>query len=365
MTAPLSTSNSESKSQPDFFDDKPWSLAIIGSVFIVLVIILFFEYNLRSRHWTPTVNDSPELWAQERKRASQLGKEALILIGGSRIQLGIDLDELEKLSGKKPVQLAIDGANFYPVLKNLAEDTSITGDLIIDVHEVTIEHLINRDKAWDWVEAFEAIKKQPIYKLKDQTIKNFITQNMASKLEGAKPYKVINDLAFHPKNTTGNYLITNSNRSRDADYRKVKMPDFYVNRVIRHSALTLSSDNLTTFKEVLDQYEAAIPTIPQGDQERFKENLKKLIALINIIVKRGNDVVIVRMPTDKLLWKIDQQRYPLDLFWQVIKKQNVASIHFKDYPALQSFDLPDGSHLDQKDKKQFTNSLYHALTLLH
>ncbi len=365
MTAPLSTSNSESKSQPDFFDDKPWSLAIIGSIFIVLVIILFFEYNLRSRHWTPTVSDSPELWAQERARASQLGKKALILIGGSRIQLGIDLNELEKLSGKKPVQLAIDGANFYPVLKNIAEDPQILGDSILDLNENSIPKLFAIDKGSDWVAAYERQQQQPLYRRVDQQLHNTLTSLMITKMEGAKPAKVINDLVFHPKQNTGSYLITHSNRSRDADYSKVKMPDFYINRVIRHSLLNLPTETANSYQQVLDIYAAEISNIPQADQQIFEKNLVELLLLINIIEKRGSKVIILRMPTSKLILAMDKQRCPIDLCWQKIITQHPASINSVLEPSLSGFYLPDGSHLDQKDKKQFTNSLYHALTLLH
>jgi hypothetical protein len=357
MTAPLSTSNSSA----DFFDDKPWTLAIIGSLFIVTVAVLFFEYNLRSRHWTPTVSDSPELWAQERDRASALGKEALILIGGSRIQLGVDLDVLEKHAGKKPVQLAIDGSNFYPVLKNLAEDPHITGDVILDLNEFLIQNLYLHDKGWDWVAAYEQRQQQPLYQQVDQRIHNALTSTMITKMEGAKPSKVINDLVFHPKKNTGNYLITHGNRSRDADYSKVKMPDFYISRVIRHSLLNLSTEAATTYQQVLDIYEAAIPQIQQGDQTAFEENLLKMLALIKMIEQRGSQVIIVRMPTSKLVWKIDQQRFPAELFWQKIISQHPTSIHGVLEPSLGSFDLPDGSHLDQKDKAAFTEQLYQVI----
>lgn len=363
MTVPLSTSSSES--HKDFFADKPWAMALMGGLFIISVIIGFFEYNLRARHWTPTVNDTVELWIKQRQQASQLGDQALILIGGSRIQLGTDLNLLEKLSGKKPIQLAIDGSNFYPVLKNLAEDPTITGNIILDLHESLIENLFVQDKAWDWVNAYQQQAQQPLYKQLDQTIHNYLTQHMVTKLEGAKPSKVIAQLALQPKQGAGNYLITHNNRSRDADYSKVKMPDFYIARVIRHSGLTLDQTQVQSYSELLALYENAITKIPVSDDSDFNQNLPELIHLINQLKTRGSKVFIVRMPTSKLIWAIDQQRYPLEKFWQQIATQHAASIHFKDYSELNSFDLPDGSHLDQKDKAAFTEGLYQTISSLN
>ncbi len=355
MTEPLSTSSSNA----NVINQQDWFLVFIGSTFIVLVIILFFENNLRTLHWTPTLIDNAELWAQERAKASQLSDKALILVGASRFQLGLDLHALEEMSSKKPIQLAIDGSNVFAVLKNLANDPSVMGNIILDLNEASLETLLVKDKSWDWVEAYEHKKQQPLYRFIDQKIDKLLLSYMVTRLEGAKPHKVIYDLALKPKHQAkGNYLITNDNRSRDADYSKLALPSFYLNRIIRNFGSTLPEEQVRKFEFVIDAYEAAIPTLPQGNLQNFEESLSVLISLLEKIESRGVHVTILRMPSSKLIWKMDQQRYPQDLFWKKVLLRHSASFHFDDYSALNSFDLPDGSHLDKKDKKKFTENLF-------
>jgi len=354
MTAPLSTSSSNTT-----FNQQEWLLALLGSTFFVLAIVLFFEHNLRTMGWRPTLVDSPELWTQERTKASKLGSEALILVGASRIQLGLDLHKLEEISSKTPIQLAIDGANVFAVLKSLADDPRVMGPIILDINESSLETLLVKDKSWDWVEAYQHKKQQPLYRWVDDKISQFLTGNMATKLEGAKPHTVIYELAFKPKHQAkGNYLITNSNRSRDADYSKVDLPSFYLNRVIRNSGLMIPEEQMRQFAFVIDAYEAAIPTLAQGNLQNFEKNLNILVSLIEKIESRGGRVTIFRMPSSKLIWAMDQQRYPRDIFWKKILLKHPASFHFNDHPTLNGFDLPDGSHLDKKDKEKFTENLF-------
>ncbi|MFV2057737.1 MAG: hypothetical protein ACC707_14820, partial [Thiohalomonadales bacterium] len=79
--------------------------------------------------------------------------------------------------------------------------------------------------------------------------------------------------------------------------------------------------------------------------------------LVKRIEARGTSVFFVRFPTDKLIWEIDRARYPRNNFWNKIAQRHPRSIHFRDYPSLSKFSLPDGSHLDVGDKKAFTLAL--------
>src|SRR5438045_8496537 len=59
--------------------------------------------------------------------------ESVVIIGDSRAWYDLDLDELEKGLGKRPVQLAMGGACAYPVLADFAKDESFHGTLICSV----------------------------------------------------------------------------------------------------------------------------------------------------------------------------------------------------------------------------------------
>src|SRR5216110_2188294 len=59
--------------------------------------------------------------------------ESIVIIGDSRAWFDLDLDELEKGLGKRPVQLAMGGSCAYPVLADLANDKNFHGTVICSV----------------------------------------------------------------------------------------------------------------------------------------------------------------------------------------------------------------------------------------
>ncbi len=59
--------------------------------------------------------------------------ESVVIVGDSRPLFDLDLDELEKGLGKRPVQLAIAGSCAYPVLADLANDERFHGTIICSI----------------------------------------------------------------------------------------------------------------------------------------------------------------------------------------------------------------------------------------
>ena len=348
----LSTSSSN-----DRLPTGHWLSVWIGVIITALFFIVFFEIKLRHLGWVPSVVDSKELWADERRKASGLGDKAIILVGSSRIQLDVDLDTVKEMSHLQPVQLAIDGSPFYPVLESLANDKNVTGTVILSV---TMPKVMTQKKARasEWVGYYNSqLKNEVPYKVINNKIRSFLNQNMVTRLEGATPATVILSLAFQQK-TLGNYLVTHRDRSRDADYQKVVMPQFYAMRLQRHYGKNLI-DKAVSFQEFFNIYQNSIEKININavNRQRFLEGIKILKKMIDKIQGRGGKVVLVRFPTDKLIWEIDRRLYPKDNYWKVIEQNFKKTIHFDDYQALKQFNLPDGSHLDYREKIKFTKAL--------
>lgn len=327
-----------------------WGLAGAG----FFSFIFFFEIIMRLYGWTPSVADSEQLWSINRLRASQFGDRAMIFVGASRIQLGIDTSIIKKTTGFEPVQLAIDGSPFLPVLENLSNDTTITGVIILSLHESVMPIDSVETKSYQWVNYYVKKGSNSIepYKRIHNYVKDFFDDHMVSRLDGAKPLTVINHFLFYP-NSKGNYLTTNTDRSRDADYSKVEMPNFYAERVQRHFGVSFIKNGMT-FDDFQKTATGIVHNTTPSNKAAFVAHLEKMMLLINRIEQRGGRVYIIRFPTDKLIWEIDKKRYPRELFWSEIEKRHSRTIHFSDYKGLSSFNLPDGSHLDFKDKRAFT-----------
>ena len=85
-------------------------------------------------------------------------------------------------------------------------------------------------------------------------------------------------------------------------------------------------------------------------------------ASVEKIKARNGQVVFLRLPTDDALWDIDEEFFSRKLYWdQFMTWLNTDSIHFKDVPGLDQFDLPDDSHMDQRDSDAFTRILFNYI----
>lgn len=354
----LSTSSSS-----DRLPHGNWLLIAVFTVILLLISVAYVELTLRAKGFRPSTVDSAELWMQHRELVSDEGANKVVLLGGSRIQLGIDLQALEDSYGAKATQLAIDGNSFLPVLKNIAEDPEANGTFIIAVtgHILTVD--TKRSRAREWAEKYQKSVKKSVepYRFSERLVSKFINSNMSSRLEGAVPIKVVSSLLFNA-NATGNYLVTTPDRSRDADYQLVDLPSFYAARVQRHYGRNLIQSP-TSMDEFTATYEEALSDIVPAREllHEFQYQVKDMFAYIRAIQARGNKVILVRFPTDKLIWEIDKRRFPREIFWNSISNQHPDSIHFDDYPGLSKFDLPDGSHLDFRDKKEFAGNLMEVI----
>ena len=287
-------------------------------------------------------------------------EKAVVFVGASRAQLGIDLKTAGKVLSQKPVQLAIDGSSFMPVMANLADDNAIIGTVIVSVSVNNIKLDNSREKSAEWVAYYEDEYKNKYlapYKKINTYISSFLAENMVTRLAGAKPATVISAWLnnAHP---AGNYLKMSQDRSWNADYSKTDMPYFYIKRVQRHAGINNNiSADINDADKVLNKYESEINNIQPKDNSEFYSALDILLSYVRAIEKRGGKVFLIRFPTDKLIWDIDQQRYPRKLFWDEIEKKHDRTIHFSDNSDLLKYELPDGSHLDFRDKKSFTNTL--------
>src|SRR6266404_9808159 len=71
----------------------PWRGITVVVVLIVMAATAIWELRVRSVGYSPTLNDTDDLWVQARRAVKP---ESLVIIGESRPLFDLDLDELEK-----------------------------------------------------------------------------------------------------------------------------------------------------------------------------------------------------------------------------------------------------------------------------
>jgi hypothetical protein len=352
---PLSTSN---------FDERmpslPWLKIFAAATFALFAWAGWMEYRLADLGYRATALDSKERWGAERARAANLGKGALILLGASRIQLGADLTVLRQYTGLQPVQLAIDGSSFVPVLEGLARDPLIKGTVLIDYYPGAFTGALNPQRGAP--EIYEAayrenVAKAPYFSLQaiEHTLTNVLHENLRSYADGSTPFTAL-QFRLLQNDHFRQYLLTLPDRSREANYRLVPMPGFYYRRVARNLGETLP-DNLAA-AQADSMLRSKIKQIKPYDNRQFIEGMDYVKSLINVIHGRGGRVVFVQMPTSGMVKEIDDKQFPSAQFWDVfVSHIGVPVLSADEIAKSDTFTCPDGSHLDFRDKARFSTVL--------
>lgn len=318
----------------------PWGRAWIFAVVLFAVAMGLFERGFRARGMVPDIVDDEALWAYHRGRVYAGGEKTLILVGGSRLQLGADLEVLRaRLPDHEIVQLAIDGKTPVAALRDLAEDGRVRGTVLVDV----AEHALERSY---WQDQQRHVLHHRDQKNLTANLERRASSLMQSHFVVVNPYvgfnNLLESLLARGSLPRPNYVTTRADRSRTADYSMIDVPAHRAQRVARVRAA----------------YRAKPPPSP----EAWLEDARRVGALADKLRARGVRVAFLRMPSTGEHWQADAERYPRAKYWDAFAATlKVPAIHFKDEPALDQFELPDTSHLDKKDTTPFTHCLVDVL----
>lgn len=336
-----------------------WGHSWLLAIAITLSVLVAAELFLRGKAYSPSMADSADLWVQQRVRVDQARTPPIVALGASRIQLGLDLSVLEQRAGTAAVQLAIDGSSFVPVLEQLAADAAFRGTVLVSLTELVLEEPWREQRSQQWVSAYTTMARRLTlnpFPLWEARLATFVDSRLALRTEGAPPYVILRDAIARAGDYSA-YLTTRETRERLGDYTLVQQPQFYAGRVMRHFGQQGVVQGPVNYEQFERAYTAAIERLEPLANTRFLAVLERIMASASAIEERGGRVIFVRFPSDKMVWQIDRRRYPRATFWQALAERHGRTLHFKDYPELDRFALPDGSHLDVRDRATFTTAL--------
>lgn len=340
-----------------------WGRVLLGALALLVGYVVLTEARLAGAGFQPTVLDTQARWLNERERASRVGQRGLIIVGASRVQLGLDLDVLRRETGLEPVQLAIDGSSFIPVFLGLAEDPAITGTVLVDFQYPLAADVGSSDR---YQRAYEVLVNRSIdlnYEWIEGGLSDLLNRHLRSYADNAKPWDSLLSRILNPA-ASPQYLVTYPDRSRAADYSKVDMPEFYLRRVQNNLSMRMNMPGPDGAKEWEYRLQSHIARLEPSAREPFHQAISQLEAAVRAIQSRGGKVIFLHMPTSGLIREIERKRYPRSLFWDPFSRGTSArTLHSEDVPELARFKCPDGSHLDYRDRPAFTRALVRALGL--
>ncbi len=332
----------------------PWRGITVVVVLIVVAATTGWESYCRSIGYGPTLNDNEDLWTLRRRA---VGPESLIIIGDSRGWFDVDLDEMQRGLGKRPIQLAMPGGCGYPVLADLAKDETFHGTIICSV----VPKLFFAPPGTFPMERGEKAVKR----FHNQTPAQRVSQYLAFPLEEHVAFLKQDDLTLeaflkrlplpnrpgaHVSPRFPPYFGAVDRERRARMIPQCEDPNGELARRIQQIWIPLFTPPLPTFVP-LDVFMAEVK---KAIEKRFRD----IAADVEKIRARGGKVVFVRFPHSGGLKEIEDRDTPRARTWDsLLKMTGAPGIYYSDFPELSGFNCPEWSHLSAGDSVEFSKRL--------
>lgn len=331
---PSSTSSSDGR-RPSL----PWGRTALLALALFVASGAALEHFWRSRGLAPALVDDAGLWAQERDRVYEPG--AVVLVGASRLQLGLHLEAMRrKLPGRPIVQLAIDGTLCDPVLEDLARDSAFRGTVLVSWLPWTP---LPPDAAHEYVRAYHTAWGPAVRT--ERALATWVQTHVTGlrpALSLPNALRTLGQTGELPRGPT--HVVLGADRGRLAWYDRVPA-------------------------ERLEALRAEVARRRVTDErtlEASRARARQAEVWARAISARGGRVVFLLLPpghpapghepggpTAGLLEE--------DAFRAFAAETDVPTLDTTSVPALMAFPLPDGSHLDAADVPRFTELLVDEL----
>lgn len=330
---PSSTSNFKQKS-------KAWICTWLLVIFICASVLGGYEFYLKQQGFVSSIKNNKNVWSWYRGHVYH--HKQLVLIGASRSQIDIDVSYLkERYPDYGVSQLSINGQYPIATLKALAEDTKFKGVVIVSMNAQVLE-----TKYLDMQKSYNTYyqEESTLYKSLDAYITAFIQSKLRFLHPSLGLEEIVKFYQNHKRYPDVFYTTANLDQSITTDYTK--------------------TDTAVLYNHFITQKQKNYLIDPPAKPELWKLNIKYLIQFVAQITQRGGQVIFVRFPTDKGHWRLDEEYYPRHKYWELIANERLlTTLHFKDIKGVEKFNLPDSSHLDSKDSKQFTELLFNHIKI--
>jgi hypothetical protein len=324
-------------------------------VLVVIAAATAWEFYCRSIGYGPTLNDNEDLWTLARRRVQP---ESVVIIGDSRAWFDLDLDELQKGFGKRPVQLAMAGSCAYPILADLANDKSFHGTIICSV----VPRL------------FVAPPGSPPFDRVEKAVRRSHTQTPAQHASQYLTMPLEEHVAFLKQQelTLDDLLDRLRIPNRSGVLVRPHLPPYFgtLDRERRARMIEECARSGSELQKRIQQIWIPLFTPPppptfipkdifakqmgEAIQQRFHDVATAAQKLRN----RGGKIVFVRFPNGGELKKLEDRETPRVGIWdRVIKQTGAPGIYYEDFPDLSDFNCPEWSHLSAGDSVEFSKRL--------
>jgi hypothetical protein len=331
-----------------------WRGITVVVVLVVLAATISWELYARAIGYGPTLNDNEDLWALRRRAVEP---ESIVVVGDSRAWYDVDLDEVQRGLGKRPIQLAGGGMCGFPVLDDLAKDETFHGTIVCSV---TPRLLFAPPGTFPFERGEKAVKR-----FHNQTPAQRASQYLTFPLEEHVAFLKQDDLTLDAllrelpiPNRRGAqvlptfppYFNTLDRERRSRMIPQCEDPNGALAQKIQHLWPVLFQPPPPTFIP----FDVFMAEVKKAIEKRFAD----ITADVKKIQARGGKLVFVHFPHSGGLKEIEDRDTPRAQTWDpLLKMTGAPGIYYSDFPELSGFNCPEWSHLTAGDSVEFSKRL--------
>ena len=333
----------------------PWRGITVIVVLVVIAATCAWEFYCRSIGYGPTLNDNEDLWTMTRRRVEP---ESVVIIGDSRGWYDLDLDELQKGLGKRPVQLAMGGGCAYPVLADLADDKNFHGTIICSF----VPRLFFAPPGTPPMERGEKAVRRSHTQTPAQRVSQYLAMPLEEHVAFLKQEELtLDDLlkrlpipnrpgALVPPRSPP-YFGTHDRERRARMIEECARPGSELQKRIQQIWLPLFTPPPPPSYIPKDVFMAKI-------KEAIEKRFHDTVAAAEKLRARGGKIVFVRLPVSGGLKALEDKTTPRSQTWDpLLQATEAPGIYFEDFPELAGFNCPEWSHLSACDSVEFSKRL--------
>jgi len=321
--------------------EQPWARIFIGAIVLFTLLLVGWEAYWRSFGARPGIANTYGLWAMQRRRIDAGEPNATVLLGASRVFFDIQLPVWERLAGRRPVQLAIEGTSPLPFLDDLADDPHFTGQVLVGVapdvffsgyqYRGGVLAYMRKEspsqRVGQWL-SMQLIEPYFTFDDPDFALKTVLARQPWPVRPGKRWFTEVRKLS-ESESDRNTHLW--SKVGDDLGYREVA-------RNIWREGFVPSDDDPT----------------PEEVAKGVREQIERAVKAVAKLRARRVKVLFVRMPSTGEYLAYENREFPRASTWDVLLAATGApGIHFEDYPELrpdvQGYYLPGWSHMVRAD----------------
>ena len=305
-----------------------------------------WEIYWRSQGYVPHIDDNKDLWAVQRAKVTNASSEDVLIVGSSRVLFNLQLDEWQKETGTRPIQLASAGASPLPIFSDIVNNSAFNGTIVVGVTP-PLFFSTTYPLADPWKRAQDRVD-------------HFFDRTYAQRLNHLVSLPLQKNLVFlstSEEKWAGNIdLKTLLKNFKIGNRAPEGMPPFFQFNNIDVDRNTVMIDRTVTdtaFANTIKKVWGFLgQTSPPPDKEStmafFMKDAEKFL-------ERGGNLILLRCPSTGGFRFGENMGMPRAQFWdELITEEGYKGYHFEDYPELSQFDCPEWSHLSASDAVIFT-----------